>query len=344
MSEAECRHAISVIVPVHRGGEAIRRCLASLAEAAPAPAEVLVAVDGDPDGAGQVPEGPGVRVIALPERGGPARARNAAARAATGDILLFVDADVLVPPDVVGRVDELFTREPDLTAVFGSYDDDPPRTSFLSQYKNLSHHYFHQGAPEEASTFWGGCGAIRRSAFLDAGGFNEGYSRPCVEDIELGYRLKRAGHKVHLCKSLQVKHLKVWTIGKLLKAEVLDRAIPWTVLILRYRDVAGGPNLRLASRVSLVAAYGLLAALLAAPFWHGGLLVAAASGAVLLAANAPLYALFWRRRGPLFALQGVIWNWFYYLYGGLGFAVGLALYLLERRRPREATPGPEREG
>jgi GT2 family glycosyltransferase len=328
---------------VHNGGESLKRCLASVAEMTPPPAEVLVVLDGDPQGEAQVPPGMATRVLSLPDRSGPARARNAGARASSGEVLLFVDADVVVPRDTVGRVDELFTQEPDLTAVFGSYDDDPPRVNFLSQYKNLSHHYFHQRAPEEASTFWAGCGAIRRSAFLAAGGFDEGYGRPSVEDIELGYRLKRAGHRIRLCKSLQVKHLKVWTAGGLVKTEILDRAVPWTRSILRYRDVASGPNLLLSSRLSVVSAYGLVVSALGALAWRGSLAFAAGFLVVLLAANAPLYVFFWRRRGLLFALQGMVWNWFYYLYGGVGFVIGLGLHVLKRGQPCEGELGPAQD-
>ena len=67
---------------------------------------------------------------------------------------------------------------------------------FLSQYKNLVHHFYHHRGKREASTFWSGCGAVRKQAFLDAGGFDvERYTRPSIEDIELGYRLIKAGGK-----------------------------------------------------------------------------------------------------------------------------------------------------
>jgi GT2 family glycosyltransferase len=342
MEPAACRHTVSVIIPAHEVGEPLQRCLAAVARLAPAPAEALVVLDGVPEGAPLPTAGGAVRVIRLAERGGPARARNAGARAAGGEILMFVDADVLVSPDAVGLVDALFSAGPDVAAVFGLYDDDPPRVNFLSQYKNLSHHYFHRQAPEEASTFWAGCGAVRREAFLAVGGFDEGFGRPCVEDIELGYRLRRAGRRIRLCKSLQAKHLKVWTARGLLKTEVLDRAVPWTRSILRYRDVAGGPNLGAASRLSVISAYGLLLCALAAPWWLPGLAPAAAFLALLVVANAPLYALFWRRRGTLFMLRGMVWNWFYYLYGGAGFAIGLCAHLLARHRPA-AAPAPGRE-
>ena len=68
--------------------------------------------------------------------------------------------------------------------------------NFVSQYKNLFHHFVHQDASGTATSFWAGCGAIRRDIFLRLGGFNTAYKRPSIEDIELGYRLTRAGHRI----------------------------------------------------------------------------------------------------------------------------------------------------
>ena len=131
-----------------------------------------------------------------------------------------------VPPDVVEQITAVLQREADLAAVFGSYDDNPSEANFLSQYKNLFHHYVHQTAREDASTFWAGCGAIHKEIFLSMGGFDEGHYHPFMgarpgtsEDIELGYRLKLAGHRVRLLKELQVKHLKRWEVASLLRAD-----------------------------------------------------------------------------------------------------------------------------
>lgn len=77
-------------------------------------------------------------------------------------------------------------------ALIGSYDDDPKSPDFISQYRNLMHCSVHQTGRSEASTFWSGCGAIRREVFLESGGFDETYVRPAIEDIELGYRLTRS--------------------------------------------------------------------------------------------------------------------------------------------------------
>jgi cellulose synthase/poly-beta-1,6-N-acetylglucosamine synthase-like glycosyltransferase len=322
---------VSIVVPVYNDGEAFGQCLESLCRLAPAPEEVIVVADGDTQGAADLAGKFGFRVLTLPDRGGPARARNLGAARARGEVVLFVDADVTVPPDAVGQVLEAFRSETDLAAVIGSYDTHPAAANFLSQYKNLLHHYVHQTARPEASTFWGACGAIRRQVFLDAGGFDQAYGRPCVEDIDLGYRLHRAGKRIRLCKTLQVKHWKTWTAASLLKSDFFDRALPWTALILREGRMVNDLNLRSSSRASVVLAWGLAAAVVGACWWRALGVAAAGLGLSLLAVNWPLYRFFRRRRGLWFAVRAVVWHWLYYLYCGLAFALGLGRRVLRGR-------------
>jgi cellulose synthase/poly-beta-1,6-N-acetylglucosamine synthase-like glycosyltransferase len=252
---------------------------------------------------------------------------------AKGDILFFVDADVAAKPDAVGQVVEAFKHDPELGAVFGSYDDQPGAANFLSQYKNLLHHYVHQMGREEAFTFWAGCGAIRRDVFLAVGGFDEKqYREPCIEDIELGYRLKQAGYRIRLHKTLQGKHLKRWRPLSLLRADFLKRALPWTQLILKDRQFANDLNLDTSSRLSVLSVYGLLGTLLGAVWWTGFLVVTVILAAILLILNAPVYRFFLLKRGLGFAIQTIPWHWFYYFYSGLAFGIGLVLHTVERWR------------
>jgi GT2 family glycosyltransferase len=331
--------SVSVIVPVHVANKRARRCLASLARVRPAPLETIVVADNDREAVKALAAETGTRVEFTRQQGGPARARNKGARAARGSILMFVDADVLAPADAIAQVEEAFRRQPGLTACFGSYDDDPACHNFLSQYRNLLHHYVHQTAREEAATFWSGCGAIRRDVFLDVGGFSKKYRRPTMEDIELGYRLKKAGHMIRLCKTLQVKHLKRWRLAGMLRTDLFDRAIPWTELILRERNLINDLNLRTSSRASVSLAYGAVLALAAGLVWPFPLAagVAAVSAAGLVAMNADLYRYFIRKRGWRFTVLAVPMHFFYYLYCGLGFAIGTARYLA-RRLWRPQTP------
>ncbi|RUR81859.1 glycosyltransferase [Chlorogloeopsis fritschii PCC 9212] len=322
---------ISVIIPVHNGGASFRYCLSSLANAMPAPAEIIVVADGDTDGSWLVAKEFGAKVLRIPTSGGPAKARNLGARAAIGDILFFIDADVTITPDAIGKVEKAFSDEPELAALIGSYDDAPGASNFLSQYKNLFHHYTHQTAKEEAFTFWGACGAIRREIFLGLGGFDESYRRPSIEDIELGYRLKNAGYKIRLCKDLQVKHLKYWGIVSLLKAEIFYRALPWTELIWRDRQLSNDLNLGLNSRLSVILTYGLVISLLAAWWSPGFLAVAFVLGFLLFVLNLQVYRFFHHKRGFWFALRVIPWHWLYYLYGGLAFVIGTARYIFSVR-------------
>lgn len=313
---------VAVVVPVYNGGERFRASLESIRRANPPPDEIIVIGDGDTDGSSQHAEAAGVAVYRFPQPGGPGRARNLGASKAISDVLFFIDADVTVPENVIERVRGIFARDTDVAAIIGSYDDQPGEVNFLSQYRNLLHHYVHQNGREEASTFWGACGAIRREVFLAMGGFDETYIKPSIEDIELGYRLIRAGHRIRLCKSLQVKHWKRWTIASMLQADFFQRAVPWTQLIHRHRGFVNDLNIGISGRASVILVFGILGALLLAPWQLLFLVGAAMMGLMLFGLNVQLYRFFLEKRGLRFAAQTVPWHWLYFLYSGVAFAVG----------------------
>ncbi|GAB4436420.1 MAG: hypothetical protein Kow0031_18130 [Anaerolineae bacterium] len=329
---------ISVIVPVFNGGSRFLRCLKAIRQSSFTDFELIIVDDGSNDGSGQLARQFSERVFATPGATGPGAARNLGARLARGDILFFTDADCAVHPDTLAKVAAIFQANPALDALIGSYDDAPGAPNFVAQYKNLFHHYVHQTASEEAGTFWGACGAMRRERYLALGGFDvQRYRRPSIEDIELGYRLKQAGGRIRLAKEVQVKHLKAWTLPSLLKTDILDRGIPWTQLLLRDRVFSADLNLQTHNRISVVAVYGLLLALLAGLWQPLALLVAALLALLLLALNFNLYRFFARRRGWWFALRTIPLHWLYYFYNAISFAAGAALHLYERLRPETVT-------
>ena len=191
---------ISVIMPVFNGEEYIVHSLPPLIAMRERGEilEVYMVDDGSTDSSRELAESLGASVIHSGGRLGPGGARNRAALVARGDILWFVDADVVVHAEAANALRAGFSDH-EVVAVFGSYDDKPPARNFFSQYKNLVHHYYHQRAKEEAQTFWSGCGAVRVEAFAAAGGFDvERYKYPSIEDIELGYRLIQAGGRIRL--------------------------------------------------------------------------------------------------------------------------------------------------
>lgn len=323
------RPFFSIVIPVHNGGAEFGRCLRSIRISRFTNWELVVVDDGSDDGSGLLAEQFGARVIRTPGRVGAAAARNLGAQAARGTYLFFTDADCALHPDTLANAARVLSQNPDLDALFGSYDDAPAAANFVSQYKNLFHHYVHQTSSEVASTFWTGCGVIRRERFMALGGFDaRRFPRPCVEDIDLGYRLVQAGGRICLAKDVQVKHLKRWTIRSLLVSDVRDRAVRWTQLMRRYDTFTADLNLKPRHRLSGLTIYGLLVALAMAPLRSLTLVPAGMFAVLLLGLNADLYRFFYRKRGQGFTLRAVLMHWFYYAYSSLAFAVGLVLSFL----------------
>jgi GT2 family glycosyltransferase len=325
---------ITIVVPVGGSAPAWGRAAGSLARLDPRPGETVVVLDGPDEGHAATAAGIGARVLVLEERGGPARARNHGAQAARGDVLLFLDSDVEAPGDLVARVAAALEERPGVAAVFGSYDDAPGDPGFLSQYRNLLHHFVHQTSREEASTFWAGCGAVRRGAFAAVGGFDEGYAQPSVEDIELGSRLVRAAHAIRLVRDLQVKHLKRWRLGDMLRTDLLRRAAPWTELMLREKRVANDLNVRTRDRASVFLAFAPTLTLLAGWRWPLLLGTTAVAGILIVALNAPFFSLLKRRRGLPFTAAALPVHWVFLLVCGAGLALGLLRHLVRPILPK----------
>lgn len=298
---------LSAVVPATDSPPSLDRCVGAIHEAADGPDETLVVDDAN------------LR--------GPAAARNAGARRATGDVVVFVDADVVVHADAFSRIRAAFARDPDLVAVFGAYDDAPP-DGLVSGFRNLLHHHVHHEAAGPAQTFWAGLGAVRRDRFLAVGGFDaERYPAPAIEDIELGLRLTAAGAPILLDPGIQGGHLKRWTLRQMVATDVARRGVPWVELLLERRQGSAALNLAPRHRASAAAALALCAGvgLRRAP-------LAAAGTAALVALNARFYRLLARRLGARHVVTGVALHALHHVCAAVSVPVGVAAYARRRRR------------
>jgi GT2 family glycosyltransferase len=256
----------SVIIPVRNHAAMLRECLASLRRSEFQDFEIVVVDDASTEWPAETPPVSDVHWISRREWGGPATARNLGAQAARGEILVFLDADVAVHPQTLGRLLEAF-HDAGTAAAFGSYDDQPRATNLVSQFRNLLHHHVHQTAHDSATTFWTGCGAIRRTAFFSLGGFDPAFRAPSIEDIELGARLHAVGSRIVVDKQAQATHLKRWTLASMCSCDLWHRGVPWALLILRDHELPNDLNLKPSQRVSVALAVISLLALVAAA-WH----------------------------------------------------------------------------
>jgi GT2 family glycosyltransferase len=271
----------SVVMPATDRPPTMDRCVQAILKADDPPDEVIV--------------------VDSPTGMGPAAARNAGATRAKGAILIFVDSDVLVHKDAFTRIRAAFDADPKLAAIFGSYDDVPSLHGVVSTFRNMLHHYVHQGSGGVATTFWAGLGAVRREAFVEVDGFDDWRFRsPSVEDIELGLRLATAGGLIKLDPEIQGTHLKRWGVRSMLLTDLLYRGMPWTALMLDRGPKAARLNLRGSHGVAAVAfTLGLAATVL------GRRRLAAPLAAAYFAINLRFYGLMLRRAGPRSAAAAV---------------------------------------
>jgi GT2 family glycosyltransferase len=318
----ESRKSLSVVMPVYNGLHFLRKSLPPLmANRSEELLEVLVVDDGSTDGSADFARECGARVISSGGRLGPAGARNVAVREARGEIVLLVDADVVVHPDTVDRIIRAFP-DPDTAAVFGSYDDSPADQRFSSHYMNLRHHYVHQQPSEDAQTFWAGLGAVRRDAFLAVGGFDaERYAIPSIEDIDLGRRLREAGGRIRRLPEIQAKHLKQWSLWGVIHTDIFCRGLPWARLMMEHPDAFTDLNVQTSERLKALIALLLLLSAIAAiagsgPAWLPVVLFVAAA-----IANRELMGVFARTGGWWLAVRGLLFHQLYYLYSSTVYVV-----------------------
>jgi len=334
MSVTGRRLELSVIVPAYQAARCLPTSLEalSLSDLPRQRWELIVVDDGSRDETSDIARTHADWVMELPHPSrGPSYARNRGAEAARGEWLLFLDADVSVHRDTLRKFVEAFREDPGVAAVFGSYDDSPPPSGPISTYRNLLHHHVHQLNGGEAVTFWAGCGAVRRSVFFEVGMFDEWhFSRPQIEDIELGRRLRSMGHRILLRPEIQATHLKSWKLLEMLVTDFKHRGVPWMRLIVHERTTDGaGLNVRPLERwCAGLTAFGTLCAV-GAPLASAWLIVPAGlSLGFVLTVNRSLYALLGRKGGLGTAAVGVPLHLAYYLSNCAAAVVGWLAHAL----------------
>ena len=327
---------LSVVIPARNAAEHLDHLLGALLPQLLPGDECLLVDDASDDGSGKIAERLGILVLTRETRGGPAAARNLGAQRSSGDILLFLDADVVPHRDLLQGMRRHLAEAPSLSAVIGSYDADPFERATVSRFRNLLHCFTHHHGSQDASTFWAGCGAIRRADFDSIGGFDaERFPEPSIEDIELGVRLKRSGRKIRLDPGLQVQHRKAWTLRNMLRTDLRQRAIPWTHLILQAGKMPLDLNLKASQRFSGMAVALAVVALFLVP-WAP--LYAGLSAGILLAIvtfmNAKLYRFLAGCGGWWFSLRSIPLHWLYFLCSVLGYALACGQFYLGGERNR----------
>jgi hypothetical protein len=169
--------------------------------------EILVVDDASTEDITPLVREMGVRYHRLEENQGPAIARTVGAKMATGQVVLFTDADVWLPEGLLQGVLQTFLDR-DCECVQGTFSRQCPYANYFSQYKNLYNRYVLNQLPEWIQTTFTSLTAIRRDFFFSCGGFDENIHQASIEDRTLGENIIRAGGRIFLNKDLEVIHNK----------------------------------------------------------------------------------------------------------------------------------------
>ena len=142
--EVPAQPQVSVLIPVYNAEQTLAPVLEALYRSAFKDFEVVIVHDHSTDNTAEVltslADRYPFRLVEFPENLGVSKARNAAAAAAHGEILLFIDADCVVLPETIGRcVDRL--RQGDSICVGGAYTSAAWDQDFFSNFQSLYIHY-----------------------------------------------------------------------------------------------------------------------------------------------------------------------------------------------------------
>jgi len=206
----------SVIIPVHNSQETIGKCLDSIynSDYPRNEYEVIVVDDCSTDNSANIAGTYPCKLIKLDKNRGPAVARNIGAKESKGDILVFVDSDVVIEKDSFNLTVSSFKKGiVCLTAIKTKKSNYNFSTNFL----NLLDVFIFLKSPQYVILPCTSYCAIKRNILEDLGGFNENYKKSHVEDLELGISLVNKRYKIYLNKKLKFTHLKKYTFLSFLK-------------------------------------------------------------------------------------------------------------------------------
>ncbi len=285
---------LSIVIPTYNDAASLDKLLRSIDGSRYTDRETIVVDDGSTDGTLEMLADFPVRLVRTPRNGGPGRARNLGAAEAKGEVVLFLDSDVIVEPESLGEVARFFRDHPARAAMIGVYAPEPANAGAWPLYKALQCYSYYRGFPElkEVSLLWSAVAAFRRERFRESGGFHSDFTRPSMEDLELGRRISK-DTPIWLNRRVVVRHHFPATLKKNV-ADHFDRGRLWVRIWFRYRrfdNYLSTPR-RAAGRIAASAALLLVAGGIFRPAL---LPLAAAALLVYLICNHDLWAVVGKR-------------------------------------------------
>ena len=218
---------VSVVIVNWNGAAVLPRCLAALKKQTYKIFELIIVDNGSTDKSwlGLEAKWPGLKLIRLPENKGFAAANNEGVRQSTGEWIVLLNSDAFPEPDWLAMLVDAAQRYPNFS-FFGSSLVQAAAPEFLDGTGDIYHisglawrRNYNQPVNqvervvEEVFSPCAAAALYQRKAFLDVGGFDEGYFA-YHEDVDLGFRLRLQGHRCLFIPEAVVHHIGSAATGK----------------------------------------------------------------------------------------------------------------------------------
>jgi glycosyltransferase involved in cell wall biosynthesis len=199
---------ISIIIPAKNEAGYIEKCLDSISKLNYPKElyEVILADNGSSDRTVSIAEPYLDKIVVLPDKQTISAVRNGGVTEASGEILVFIDADCTVAPDWLNCAEKYFKRHD--VACFGSSPVIPEKSTWVERtwflVRESNQPVFERQWQESTNMF------IPKNLFDKVGGFNE--SLTTCEDVDLSYRLLKFGKIISDSSIVAVHHRDPKTI------------------------------------------------------------------------------------------------------------------------------------
>lgn len=193
---------LSVVVIGRNEGERLVRCLNSVlsADTGGHALEIIYVDSASVDGSPERAKALGAKVLTVrPKRPSAATGRNAGWRAASGELVLFLDGDTVLAPDFIPAALRELARSPTTAVVWGHRRELAPGDSIFNRVLDLDWIY----APG-TTDFCGGDALFRRAVLVQSGGYND--SLIAGEEPELCARLRALGYHIRHIDAAMTGH------------------------------------------------------------------------------------------------------------------------------------------
>lgn len=210
---------VSVVIPVHNGQNTLEKTLSSVFQNSYRNFEVIVVDDGSTDSSAKIAKKFPCRIIKLDKVHGGGYARNKGAESAKGELLLFVDSDIVIPKNCMKYGVEYLSKHKNVTALLGLFSTNLVYNNFFSNYKHLYLRYYFLSQNKVTHTLNTSLTFIRKNVFDKFRGFDTKIKSVISEDAELGMRLTENGYVIHQSRELEMEHLKYYSFADFLRTE-----------------------------------------------------------------------------------------------------------------------------